>query len=132
MTFEWVDHTAELELRIEAPTKEAVFADAVEALAELVGVSDPSDPVQLRVRAAASDDAALLAEFLSELIYLSETAQFGVERADDVQLGDGEIRATVTGRYGEGTLDFVKAVTYHGLEVRRDGSRWHARVVLDV
>ena len=31
MTWQFVDHTAELEIEIEAPTKEAVFADAVEA-----------------------------------------------------------------------------------------------------
>jgi SHS2 domain-containing protein len=32
----WVEHTGELELQIDAPTEEAVFADALAAFAELV------------------------------------------------------------------------------------------------
>lgn len=36
MSYRWVDHTAELELSIEARSAEGVFADALRALAELL------------------------------------------------------------------------------------------------
>ena len=34
--YRWVEHTAELQLEIDAPEEEAVFADALAALAELL------------------------------------------------------------------------------------------------
>ena len=37
MSYRWVEHTAELEMEIEAPTEEGVFVDALHALAELLG-----------------------------------------------------------------------------------------------
>ena len=37
MSYEWVDHTAELELHVEAASPELVFQDTMRAYAELVG-----------------------------------------------------------------------------------------------
>ena len=37
MSYRWVEHTAEVEVEIEAESEEAVFADALQALGELVG-----------------------------------------------------------------------------------------------
>jgi SHS2 domain-containing protein len=59
----WVEHTAELELEIEAPSEEAVFAEAVAAFAELVGGgSGPS--VTREVEVEADDRAMLLAQLI--------------------------------------------------------------------
>jgi SHS2 domain-containing protein len=37
MSYRWLEHTSELELRIEAASEEAVFQEALEALGELIG-----------------------------------------------------------------------------------------------
>jgi SHS2 domain-containing protein len=129
--FRWVEHTAELELEIDAQSEAAVFEEALAALKELVG--DGGGPRVTRELSVEADERALLlVEWLSELVYLAEAEQFVPERVASLELGDGSLRATVEGHRGE-PAHLVKAVTLHGLELRRDDKvGWRARVVLDV
>ena len=129
--FRWVDHTAELELEIEAPSQEAVFGEALAAFAELVGNgSGPSTTRELEVKA--DEPALLLAEWLSELVYLADAEQFVPERIAALELDEGRLRAIIEGHLGE-PRPFVKSVTLHRLEFRPDDTvGWRARVVLDV
>jgi SHS2 domain-containing protein len=130
VTYEWVDHPAELELRIEAPSEELVLHAAMQALAEQLGpAAGSSQTHELEVNAA--DQAALLAEWLEELVFLADTEGF-VPRDAEIVLCNTSLRAVVRGETGE-PRPLVKAVTYHGLafERRADGV-WQARVVLDV
>lgn len=129
--FRWVDHTAELELEIEAPSEEAVFAEALAALAELAGDAN-GPPVSREIEVAADDRALLLVEWLSELVYLSEIEELVPERIAAMELAEGTLRATVQGHRGQ-PRHLVKAVTLHGLELDGDDEvGWRARVVLDV
>jgi SHS2 domain-containing protein len=129
--FRWVEHTAELELEIEAPTQEAVFGEALAAFAELVGHgSGPRTTRELEVEA--DEPALLLAEWLSELVYLADAEQFVSERIAAVELGEDRLRATIEGHLGE-PRPLVKGVTLHRLEFQPDDTvGWRARVVLDV
>jgi SHS2 domain-containing protein len=129
--FRWVDHTAELELEIEASSEEAVFAEALAAFAELVG-DGSGQPVSREVKVEADDHALLLVEWLSELVYLAEAEQLVPERVTSLELEGGSLRAIVEGRRGE-PRNLVKAVTLHRLELQPDDRvGWRARVVLDV
>jgi SHS2 domain-containing protein len=129
--FRWVDHTAELELEIEAPSEEAVFGEALAAVAELIG--DGGGPgVTREIEVEADEPALLLVEWLNELVYLGEAKQFVPERVVALELGEGPLRATVEGRRGE-PRQLVKAVTLHRLELDGDDTvGWRARVVFDV
>jgi SHS2 domain-containing protein len=129
--FRWLEHTAELGLEIEAPSREAVFEEALAAFAELVGAGDgPLLTRQLDV--GADEPGLLLVEWLSELLYLADAEQFVPERVAALELGDGGLRATVEGRLGE-PRQLLKAVTLHRLEFREDATvGWRAHVVLDV
>jgi SHS2 domain-containing protein len=129
--YRWIEHTAELELAIEASTREGVFEDALRAFAELTRDSGAGEAAAKTVVAQADDGDALLAEWLSELVFLAETADFVPERIDELVLRDTSLRALVRGRHGH-PVPVVKAVTYHGLELRREADGWRARVVFDV
>jgi SHS2 domain-containing protein len=129
--YRFVDHTAELELRIEAVSEEAVFHEALAAFAELVAREENGEPAAYEVHAQAGDRAALLAEWLQELIFLAETEDFVPERVRSLDLRPDELEATVEGRRGHPS-HLVKAVTYHGLDLHPEQGKWHARVVLDV
>ena len=130
MTYAWVDHTAELELRIEAPTLEQVFEDAAAAFAELVR-RDGGEPYALEVGFEASDRAALLVDWLESFVYAADTLGFVPERVRDLAIRDTALSATVDGVRGE-PAPLVKAVTYHGLELEEESGGFRARVVLDV
>jgi SHS2 domain-containing protein len=133
--YRWMDHTAELELRLEAPTEEGAFREALAALGELLTEHsddlDVGDPARFEVHASAPDRSTLLAEWLSELVYLVETEGFLPQRVERLELGDDSLEATVAGRRSSPT-HLVKAVTYHRLSLEERDGAWHATVVLDV
>ena len=128
--YRWVDHTAELELEIEAPTQAAVFEEALLALRELLDGDDGEAAVE-EVAVRGSDQAALLAEWLAELAFLAETTGLVPARLAALELGEGRLTATVEGRLGA-PAHLVKAVTYHRLSLTRGAGGWRATVVLDV
>jgi SHS2 domain-containing protein len=131
MMYRWVEHTAEIELRIDAPTQEALLAGALDAFEELVGGDPSGEPARHEIVVRSGDPAIRLVEWLEELVFLAETEDFVPERLRSVEIGDGELRAEVEGRSGHPS-QLVKAVTYHGLSVEERADGWHARVVLDV
>jgi SHS2 domain-containing protein len=135
--YRWLDHTAEVELELEAPTEREILADALAALSELLAgeeglIERTAAPLERRtVRAAAGDRPALLAVWLEELIFLSESAGFVPVRLEQLTLHDDSLIATVAGVVGE-PRPLVKAVTYHRLEFEARARGYRARVVFDV
>jgi SHS2 domain-containing protein len=131
--FRWVDHTAELELEIEAATEEAIFADALAALAELLAHEEDRvlADVRRRVSIEADDRPALLAAWMEELVFLAENQGFEPVRVESLELGTRSATATVIGRRGL-PPPLVKAVTYHRLSFAPVEGGYRATVVLDV
>ncbi len=96
-------------------------------------------PLHALVRRPDRED--LLVRLLSELLARFELDGLYVESAACTPLeerGDAEWRAVLrcTGgrvdRSKEGGLVEVKAVTYHGLELRQESGRWRAQVFVDL
>jgi SHS2 domain-containing protein len=131
--YRWVEHTGELELWVEDRSVEAVFEEALVALGELMARAEGpgGEPAKREVATSAPDRAALLAEWLNELIYLAETDGFVPERSERMTIAGSTLSATIAGRLGDPT-PLVKAATYHGLELREEAGQYSAKVVLDV
>jgi SHS2 domain-containing protein len=133
MSYGWAEHVGELELWVEAPDERGVFAEALRALADVLGDGDAPDGERAwrDVVAEGEDRAVLLAAWLEELNFLAETEGFAPETAEDLALEPGRVRARVGGRLGS-PPHLVKAVTYHRLAFERAGDGWRAVTVLDV
>lgn len=130
--YRFVEHTGEVELVIEASSEAGVFEEALVALAELVGAEPEGPPVRHTVDVSAGDRALLLAEWLSEGVFLGEIERFVPERVASIELRDDRLHATIDGRRGHPS-HLVKAVTLNSLEFfQREDGAWHGRVVLDV
>ncbi len=135
--YRWVDHTGELELHLEATSERALFEEALAALGELLAertsrdAAGDSEPASHEVTASAPDRAALLAEWLSELVFLVETEDFLPQRVDRFELRESELEAVVSGHRAS-PPHLVKAVTYHRLEMHEERGGWRATVVFDV
>ncbi len=129
--YRFLDHTGELALEIEAPSPEEVFVQALEALAEVIRADEEGPPAAREVEVESPDRGTLLADWLSELVYLADAEGFIPEKVRSLELADATLRATVEGRVGRPS-PLVKAVTYHGLELGRKGDGYYARVVFDV
>jgi SHS2 domain-containing protein len=128
--YRFVDHTAELEVELEAESAEGVLGEALRAFSELAGTAD-GEPIERRLEIEAGDLPALLAAWLEELVFLAETEGFIADAAELVHWSTNRVEARVRGRIGE-PRPLVKAVTYHGLEFEAAGNGWRAKVVLDV
>ena len=131
MSYRWVEHTAELEMEIEAPTEEGVFVDALLALAELLGDDGRGASVHREIAIGGRERAALLVEWLDELVYIAETEDLVPEGAVRIELSDDGLVATARFRSGS-PRHLIKAATYHRLAFERCGQGFRATVVLDV
>jgi SHS2 domain-containing protein len=128
--YRWVEHTGEVELAIEAATERQVFADALAALADLLGIEGHADELRA-LEVTAPDRAALLAAWLEELLYLADAERFEPLALRGFELGGDSLRAVLAGRHGDPS-PLVKAVTYHRLAFEPGDPGYRATVVLDV
>jgi len=85
-----------------------------------------------RIAVRGRDRAALLVEWLNELIFRSETTKQVFTRLRVDRVGANEMQAAVAGVSPEGLRTQVKAATLHGLSLENRGGAWQASVVLDV
>ena len=127
--YRFVEHTAELELELEASSPEGVLAEALRAFAELAGAGE-GETVERRVEVTAPDLPALLAAWVDELVFVAETESL-LPDAAEIAIEDDRVTAVLRGRRGE-PRPLVKAVTLHRLRFRRENGVWRGRVVLDV
>jgi hypothetical integral membrane protein (TIGR02206 family) len=145
MSHRWRDHTAELELEIEAATPEAVFTEAAAALGGLLeGGGDESGgregegdrggdgpAVRYEVSLAGSEPALLLADWLDELVFRAETELVVPRAVERLELSATGLEAVIRGVRGE-PRPLVKGVTHHRLALEPSARGYRARVVLDV
>jgi SHS2 domain-containing protein len=127
---EWRSHPAEIELRILAPTEEAVFVEAADAFGRYVELDRGGEQIRHEVELEAPDRGALLVALLEELIFLADTKAFVPDRVD-LRLEGHRLSGALDGRCTR--IDpIVKAATYHGLRFEEASELWDARIVLDV
>jgi SHS2 domain-containing protein len=131
--YRFADHTAELEVELEADSAEGVLLEALKAFAELAGQEEgqaDGEVVEHPVNIAASDLPALLAAWFDELLFLADAERLVPESAE-VSVSGSRATGVVRARRGE-PRPLVKAVTLHRLRFRPEDGVWRARVVLDV
>ena len=135
--YETFEHTADLGLRMRAESLNELFAEAGRALFSVIVANfDSVEPVRelsFRIEGTRRDD--LLSDWLAELLYTFDARRVLLS-AFDVEVGQNGLRATARGEPFDPSrheLDMeVKAITYHGLKVERDGDGWLAEVIVDL
>ena len=133
--FEIVPHTADTAVVIFGESLADLFVNAGSALFELMfDITPAAGASRVSVSAEADGIEELLVAWLSELLVRSEVE--GVVFCDlEVEVIDSRVVASARAVPVD-QLELIgtpiKAVTYHDLEVRREGTGWVARVVLDV
>ena len=130
MGFEEVRHTADVAIRVWGTSLEELFRSAAAGMFVTMGTMGKGE-IERRVALEAGDLETLLVDWLSELLYLSETR--GELYTDfEVQIEPAwQLEATVRGYCGDVTGDKVKAVTYHGLSIKQADGNYTAIVVFD-
>jgi SHS2 domain-containing protein len=135
--YELVDHTADIGVRLWAPTAEELFEQAALALFSLV--CDPlhvDDLESVDVELEAESMDLLLAAWLNELLYIFEARSLVLTQFDILELGEQSLRARVSGEPLDTSRHIVcggvKAATLHELSLERRDDHWEGFVLLDV
>jgi SHS2 domain-containing protein len=135
--FEIFEHTADVGIRVRAATLEELFADAAKGLFSII-VANPEAvrPLQeITFTIAGDQHDELLIDWLDELLYTFDTKRL-LFREFGVQPTTEGISASARGepidRARHDLHMEVKAITYHGLKVDRDGDGWLAEVIVDI
>jgi SHS2 domain-containing protein len=138
-TITMFDHTADVGLRVEADSLAELFELAATGMFDYVVAnrSDVQERDHMVIALNAMSTADLLVDWLSELIFLSETQHRLYSRFEvEIESSGHSLAATIHGEpidRSRHELDHeVKAVTQHGLVLEQRNGQWLAEVILDI
>lgn len=135
MSYEEIPHTADVKIHARADTLELLFSDAFDALMQVLYGKNRSGNLQKRIGVHASDPESLLADFLSEVLFVCEVEGLVFSRAE-IAIDDGNLTSVLYGepfdreRHAEGTE--VKGISYSGLSIQRDANGYMLDIIFDV
>lgn len=131
------EHIGEWKLTLWADTPEELFVEAARVVSREAGRSSVRRPPAAEadwepVTLSARDAETLLVDWLNELLGRSEISRRAYREFRGLRLSDGRIEAEIRGTPVPEWRSSLKAATYHGLQLVREGHRWKAVVLFDV
>jgi SHS2 domain-containing protein len=134
---QYLDHTADAGIIVQATTLAELFARAAWAMfSVLIDMAAIQPRLSTRVSVAAADRPALLVRWLAELNFLHVTRHEVYCRFDIQSLSETQLVAEVHGEKVDLSRHLVyteiKAVTFHALQIEPTSSGWKAQVIFDL
>lgn len=135
--FQVIDHTADIGIIAYGVDIEQLFSNAAYALFSLIVEPESiTERIHSYIRVAAENKENLLVAWLNELIYFFDTKHILFNRFEIKNLNNNQLTAIC---YGE-AIDplkhrlkrYVKAATYHMLEIESCASGYKAQVIFDI
>lgn len=138
--FEFLDHTADIKIKIYSSKLNEIFENTVLAIAQYTSKNKKISSSKGKViNVVGKDLESLLYNFIDEIIYLVDAEDFVTSKAKVTIMGDNlkaELFGDVASDYD---LDNIKAPTYSEMYIKkvkssnpREGDHWEAQMVLDV
>ena len=132
--FEIVPHTADVRLRVTAPTLEQLFIEAVRGMYAVMGAHPGDQRVEHAIVIVddSADTTSLLVDFLNEVLRRAHIAKEMYTRVVLSSLDETTAEVLLFGVAPASFEEDVKAVTYHEADVRREGEEWTTMLVFDI
>lgn len=142
--FEPIPHTADLQIRVYGKSKKELFKHALIGMFQAIEPKTDQCirkgdflecerlPCVREIEVEAPDQVALLVDYLSEALYLSDVHDEAYLDASIHTLSDTALTATIKGITIVGFNVEIKAVTYHGLEFKKVDDTWQVDIVFDI
>lgn len=135
MSIEELEHTADVRLRVRAPTLEELFSEAARALMMVMYGCPGKGGKIMNVSASGHDLESLIHAFLSELLFLSEV-EGQVFSGAEIRIRGYTIEGSVMGESynpdvhnaGQG----VKGISFSGLSIVHEQGSYILDVIFDV
>ncbi|RXE56146.1 hypothetical protein ABH15_08270 [Methanoculleus taiwanensis] len=135
MTFEELEHTADVLVRVRAASINELFADAARALFSVMYGPCRDAGIVQRLTVEAGDPESLLHDFLSELLFIADVENVVLCRFE-LDVGEGSLSAVMHGepfdpaKHAGGTI--IKGISYSGLRIVKDDETYGVDVLFDV
>ena len=135
MSFEELEHTADIRIRVKALTIEELFSDAARALMTVMyGTISPGN-IRRHIETDAEDLVSLLQGFLSELLFISEVEGLVISGAE-VRIAGTHLTADLIGepfsREKHTGGREVKGISYSDLTIASEHDSYILEVIFDV
>jgi SHS2 domain-containing protein len=134
--FREFDHTGDLGIELQAPTRKELFRRACIALAQILVSTETVSCIEDReIRVFGDSDVDLMHDLLTALLNLFVADAF-IWKDARVDEAEGSLTAHVCGEaFDRSRHEFrteIKAITYHELAIEKKSDLWRARVIFDV
>ena len=135
--YQLIDHTADTGFRVRGTSLKELFEHAAFALFDIMAdLKNVSNNQSKDIEVSAGDKVSLMVDWLSELNYLFFTEGLIFSDFEVYDISENHLRARVEGeRYRPDRHIIhteIKAVTYHGMYIRKDEEEWEGQVILDL
>ena len=135
MSHSFQDHTGEVLARVSAPSLQDLFVEAARALNQYLaeGVQmDTEGGFEEEIIVTAPDRETLLVPWLSEIWFRIDTKNTLYARFEILEFKERGLKARIFGDGKTRPVRDIKAVTHHGLQIRRVGDSFEADIIFDV
>lgn len=137
MKITYLPHTADIEMQVQATTLDALFEAAIRGMGNILREggckADIPYPLTRRLDLRARDATCLLIDALSDILSLCFIDKALFCRPEFLELSETRMVADLFGYAVDGFDEEIKAVTYHGAQLRRNRQKiWETRVIFDI
>lgn len=137
MSFELLDHPADIGFRAFGATPADLFANAAVAMLSIsTDLAQVSPREQYELSAEGSDYESLMVNWLSEVLFWFDGRRVVMREFRVSSISPSGIRAVAAGEPRDPERHrahlIIKAVTYHQIKVACEGDRWISEVYLDI
>lgn len=137
MPFTELEHTADVRMKITADSMEDLFSESAFALCRtLFGEYKIEEPVKtFEIEASGKDDEEMVVNFLSEVLFLTET-EYIVPQKITVSICGNEVKGHIEGvdfereKHSGGTE--VKGISYYGLSLSKNEYGYELIIIFDI
>lgn len=137
--YEFIEHTADIGLRVYGKTLEALFKNAAVALFSLLAQCRSSKSRERIIELTAATEEDLFVNWLNELISIFYTYKFLpcaynilIEDSQKTKILTANIKGQIFSPYKNKVGMEIKAATYHNLKIERNRRGYKAEVIFDV
>lgn len=135
MSYEELDHTADIRLRVKSPTPDSLFEETTLAMMKIIYGESRPGVLEKALQLSAENMDNLLLDFLSEVLFLSEVDNI-VFSSVTVHITGNSLRALLAGepfdpeRHRGGTE--IKGISYSGLRIFKEDEGYVLDILFDV
>ena len=137
LPYEEFEHPADIGLRVRGSSLAELFRNAARGMIELMLEPGTVTPRDGRPITATGDDAEMmLVGWLEEILFAFDADGFAPCEVEVERFEAGRVSGTLRGEPFDETVhevrNVIKAVTWHGLKVEKQGDTYRVNVLFDV